>query len=552
MNESRLWERRYPATLQDYQLAPEVLQGNLVELPAQLADRHGDSAAFTVVLPNGLAADLSFRQVHELSDQFAAWLIGEQQMQVGEVVAIQLPNSLHYPIAVLGAWKAGLIVTNVNPLYTEREVRNQLTDSGASLLIACDLFVERVVPVVQELGIALLTTSLGDFFPAEIGRAIAAQTGADAAAGLPRLVDALESGAQATRTAYRTNPVALYQYTGGTTGRSKGAVLTHGNLQAVLQMAEDYINGFGMHFEPGDIILTVPPLYHIFAFNFNFLLLYRAGGRNLLIPNPRPLSNLRPAFEQFSVQWMTGVDTLFAGLLAEPWFQAAPPALKAAVSGGTALRPTTHARWLAAAGQILEGYGLTESSCFVAFNPPGEHCRPGTVGLPLPGCEVLIRTAEGQSCAPGEPGELLIRGPNVVASYLNRPDENREAFCDGWFNTGDIAVMDEQGYLRIVDRKKDLILVSGFNVYPNEVEDVLAEHPDVAEVAVVGVPDDSTGEAIRAFVALRSAGVTAEQLIQHCRERLTAYKVPRQILFREQLPKSPVGKILRAELRAEQ
>ena len=472
-------------------------------------------------------------------------------MQVGEVVAIQLPNSLHYPVAVLGAWKAGLIVTNVNPLYTEREVRNQLADSGARLLIACDLFVERVVPVVQELGVPLLTTSLGDFFAPEIGRAIVAQAGVDAN-GLPCFVDALAVGARLAPTDYRANPVALYQYTGGTTGRSKGAVLTHANLLAVLQMAEDYITGFGMPFEPGDVILTVPPLYHIFAFNFNFLLLYRSGGRNLLVPNPRSLSNLQPAFEQFPVRWMTGVDTLFAGLLAEPWLQANPPQLKAAVSGGTALRPATGERWRALAGQILEGYGLTESSCFVAFNPPGEHCRPGTVGLPLPGCDVLIRNADGKACAPGEPGELLIRGPHVVGSYLNRPDENREAFCDGWFNTGDIAVMDEQGYLRIVDRKKDLILVSGFNVYPNEVEDVLAEHPDVAEVAVVGVPDDSTGEAIRAFVALRSAGVTAEQLIQHCRERLTAYKVPRQILFREQLPKSPVGKILRAELRAEQ
>tara|TARA_Y100000782_G_scaffold35229_1_gene39466 strand:- start:844 stop:2499 length:1656 start_codon:yes stop_codon:yes gene_type:complete len=551
MTEPRLWERRYPPALQDYQLTPEQLQGNLAQLPELLAERFGDSPAFTLVLPNGLTADLSFSQVQALSDQFAAWLIHEQQMQVGEVVAVQLPNSLHYPVAVLGAWKAGLIVTNVNPLYTEREVRNQLDDSGACLLIACDLFVERAAPVAQALGISLLTTCLGDFFPPEIGRAIAAQAGVDVV-GLPRFVDALAIGARHGLAACRANPVALYQYTGGTTGRSKGAVLTHANLQAVLQMAEDYITGFGMPFEPGDVILTVPPLYHIFAFNFNFLLFYRSGGRNLLVPNPRPLSNLQPAFEQFSVQWMTGVDTLFAGLLAEPWFQAKPPALKAAVSGGTALRPTTQARWLAAAGQILEGYGLTESSCFVAFNPPGEHCRPGTVGLPLPGCDVLIRDANGNACAPGEAGELLIRGPHVVGSYLNRPDENREAFCDGWFNTGDIAVMDEQGYLRIVDRKKDLILVSGFNVYPNEVEDVLAEHPDVAEVAVVGVPDDSTGEAIRAFVALRSAGVTAEQLIQHCRERLTAYKVPRQIVFREQLPKSPVGKILRAELRAEQ
>ncbi|SFM11416.1 long-chain acyl-CoA synthetase [Halopseudomonas pachastrellae] len=358
MTEPRLWERRYPPALKHYQPSPELLLGNLAQLPELLAERYGDSPAFTLVLPNGLTADLSFSQVHALSDQFAAWLIHEQKMQVGEVVAIQLPNSLHYPVAVLGAWKAGLIVTNVNPLYTEREVRSQLADSGARLLIACDLFVERALPVAQELGVPLLTTSLGDFFVPEIGRAVAAQAGVDAS-GLPRFVDALAVGARLALTDYRANPVALYQYTGGTTGRSKGAVLTHANLLAVLQMAEDYITGFGMPFEPGDVILTVPPLYHIFAFNFNFLLLYRSGGRNLLVPNPRPLSNLQRAFEQFPVRWMTGVDTLFAGLLAESWLQANPPQLKAAVSGGTALRPATGERWRALAGQILEGYGLT-------------------------------------------------------------------------------------------------------------------------------------------------------------------------------------------------
>ncbi len=316
-------------------------------------------------------------------------------------------------------------------------------------------------------------------------------------------------------------------------------------------MAEDYLNAYGVEMERGDAIATLLPMYHIFAFNFNFLLLFLRGGRNLLVPNPRPLSNAAAVFEKFDVRWITGVDTLFAGLLAEPWLQAKPPALKLAISGGTSLRPATAERWQAKVGLIVEGYGLTETCCFVSFNPPSAASRLGTVGLPMPGCQVRIVDAQGGDLAPGAPGELLVRGPHVIQRYLNRPQETDEALVDGWFHTGDVAVMDEQGYLRIVDRKKDMILVSGFNVYPNEVEDAIAEHSDVSEVAVVGVPDAQSGEAIKAFITLHQSGLDAAGIISHCRERLTAYKVPKQIVFREQLPKSPVGKILRAQLRME-
>lgn len=552
--QARRWEQHYPTQLHGYQIDTESLAGNLADCAGENARRFGAAPAFTQVLPNGLQAELSFADIERLSDVFAAYLSREQGLQPGDVVALQLPNSLHYPVAVLGAWKAGLIVTNVNPLYTERELDAQLLDSGARLLVACDLFVKRAQQVIEQRGVSLLLTSLGDFFPAPVGQAIQQsleeQTGDDLTPQIAfqRFSEALSIGAELPLSR-RDHPVALYQYTGGTTGRSKGAVLTHANLKAVLRMAEDYLSAFGAQIEPGDIILTIPPLYHIFAFNFNFLLFFGRCGHNLLVPNPRPLANTRPAFEKFPVRWMTGVDTLYAGLLAEPWFQANPPALKLAVSGGTALRPVTGERWRALVGQILEGYGLTESSCFVAFNPPGPKERHGTVGLPLPGLDVRIADADGQALASGTPGELLVRGPNIIEHYLNRPDETREAFVDGWFRTGDIAVMDEDGYIRIVDRKKDMVLVSGFNVYPNEVEAVIAEHPDVMEVAVIGMPDEITGEAVCAFVALHRPGLDSETIIHHCRQRLTAYKVPKRIEFREQLPKSPIGKILRAHLR---
>lgn len=552
--QSHRWEKNYPSQLHGYRIDAESLAGNLADSAGENARRFGDAPSFTQVLPNGLQAGLSFTEIERLSNAFAAYLMHEQGLPAGAVVALQLPNSLHYPIAVLGAWKAGLIVTNVNPLYTERELDAQLLDSGASLLVACDLFAKRAQQVIEQRGVPLVLTSLGDFFPAPVGQAIQKsleeQTGDDLTPQIAfqRFSEALSVGAE-LQLSRRNHPVALYQYTGGTTGRSKGAVLTHANLKAVLRMAEDYLAGFGAQIEPGDIILTIPPLYHIFAFNFNFLLFFGRGGHNLLVPNPRPLANTRPAFEKFAVRWMTGVDTLYAGLLAEPWFQTNPPALKLAVSGGSALRPVTGERWRALVGQILEGYGLTESSCFVAFNPPGPKERHGTVGLPLPGLEVRIADADGHELAIGTPGELLVRGPNIIEHYLNRPDETREAFVDGWFRTGDIAVMDEDGYIRIVDRKKDMVLVSGFNVYPNEVEAVIAEHPDIMEVAVIGVPDDTTGEAVCAFVALHRPGLDGEAIIRHCRERLTAYKVPKRIEFREQLPKSPIGKILRAQLR---
>jgi long-chain acyl-CoA synthetase len=552
MHAERFWEQSYPQPLRNYRLASSAFPQGTQALAAEAAQRFSEKHAFTVVLPAGVHAHLSFNDVNALSDAFASYLAHGLKLVPGDVLAIQLPNSLHYPIAAFGAWKAGLVVTNINPLYTERELEAQLADSGAKALVACDLFREHAASVAGARGIPLLLTSLADFFPEQLATLIRQQmpSGAGSAdAGHIGFHAALEAGKALPPCSPAQHPVALYQYTGGTTGRSKGAVLTHANLLSVLRMTDDFLHAYDARFTQDDTILTALPMYHIFAFVINFLSFFQAGASNVLIPNPRPLANLRPAFEQFPVTWITGVDTLYAGLLAEPWFRENPPTLKYAISGGTALRPTTGAQWRERICPVLEGYGLTESSCIVAFNPPGDTYRPGSVGLPMPGCEVCVVDTNGERLGPGSRGELLVRGPHITSGYLNRSEETAAAFVADWFHTGDIVVMEPDGYITIVDRKKDMVIVSGFNVYPNEVEAVIAEHPGVIDVAVIGVPDEASGEALRAFVVARGPDLNADAIIRHCRERLTGYKVPKQVVFRDQLPKSAVGKILRAALR---
>ncbi|MDB5871932.1 MAG: fadD2 [Ramlibacter sp.] len=517
--------------------------------------KYGERAAFTFILPQGAHTSLSYRQVDALSSAFASWLIGGFGLSEGDVVAIQLPNCLHYPVAVLGAWKAGMIVTNVNPLYTEHEVRHQLVDSGAKALVACDLFLPRVEAMIPELGVQLMVVSLWDFFNAPVAAAIRAkmQPGLPAAppGSRPRLafMAALEAGGALAAAGPASNQTAVYQYTGGTTGRSKGAVISHRNVASVMEMTADCLNAHGGGFKAEDTVLTVLPLYHIFAFVVNFLMFLDVGARNVLIPNPRPIDNLRSAFEEFQIDWMPGVDTMFAGLLAQPWFRQSPPKMKFAVSGGTALRPGTAKDWQELVCPIIEGYGMTETTGIISCSPPVSKPWNGTVGLPIPGTQVRIIDAGGRELGTSQPGELLVRGPQVIEAYLNQPEETKSAIVDGWLHTGDIAQLEADGSIRIVDRKKDMIIVSGFNVYPNEVEAAIAAHPGVAEVAVIGVRDEATGEAVKAFVVAKAAGLEAQEVIAHCRTLLTGYKVPKQVEFMEQLPKSPVGKILRAKLR---
>ncbi len=558
----RPWKKNLPASLQDYQFDATSIPQNLSELFDKAVHDFSDAAAFSLVLPTGLAKTLSFKQIQYYSDLLARYFQHELQLQPGDVVGLQMPNCLHYPIAVFACWKAGLIITNINPLYTARELEYQLNDSQAKALIVSDMFLatfEKVIAKNNDLkSLALVTVSLSDFFDAPYQALIAKKIETDAEAQGRSLTPSIDycsfpqtfkEAEQLPELQSQTTAIALYQYTGGTTGRSKGAIITHQNLLSLVRMTGDYLRAHNSAFNQQDSILTAIPLYHIFAFSVNFLMFFEGGSHNILVPSPRPVSNLRPAFEQFKITWLTGVDTLYAGLLAEDWFVQNPPELTCAISGGTALRPATAEHWKAKIGNIIEGFGMTETSCAAMLHPPISIIRQGSVGFPLPGSEIKIVDVQGNEVPLGSAGELCVKGPHIVQGYLNRPEESADTFVEGWLHTGDIAQLDEDGFCYILDRKKDMVLVSGFNVYPNEIEAVIAEHPDIIEVAVIGVPDVQTGEAVKAYIATRNPSLFTDEILAHCKEHLTAYKVPKVIEILPELPKSTVGKILRAELR---
>ena len=361
--------------------------------------------------------------------------------------------------------------------------------------------------------------------------------------------DEINTPIQHYRSGIQPDDIACLQYTGGTTGVSKGAMLSHKNILMNVAQTMELITGV----EKGkEVALTALPLYHIFAFTVNFLGFFSIGAHNILIPNPRPLSNLKRAFENYKITWMSGVNTLFNGLNNELWFLDSPPKhLKFASSGGMAMQSSVAERWEEITGApALEGYGLTETSPVLTFNPLGK-TRTNSIGIPLPSTDIRCLDEKGKEVPVGEAGELAARGPQIMLGYWKKPDETAKTMMDGWLLTGDIATMDKDGYFRIVDRKKDMILVSGFNVYPNEIEDVLAAHPGVMEVAVIGVPDGAAGEAVKAFIVKQDETLTTESIRSYCKEHLTNYKVPKLVEFRDELPKSNVGKILRKDLRVE-
>jgi len=561
----RPWLDHYPSDV-PHDLPPVPFK-NVAELIRNAANTYGKTTAFTQVMPNGMNGSLTYAQVDLLSDRFAIYLREVAGLNSGDRVAVQMPNCLSYPIVAFGILKAGLVLVNTNPLYTATEMVHQFSDSGAKALVVIDMFADRLPEVLPKTNIeTVVTVKISEFFPTLVNGVIRAtqkyfsRTIPKIKVEHTRFSDALALGSKQFSdeklktylASVDTNSVAALQYTGGTTGVSKGAMLSHGNLATnTLQL----ISMCGDYMRPGkEIVITALPLYHIFAFTINLLGFWHIGGRNLLVPSPRPPSNLKRVFENYKVTWMTGVNTLFNALLNERWFVDSPPKhLRASAAGGMALHDSVSERWRQITGTpIVEGYGLTESSPVLTFNPLGGQGKDGTIGIPVPSTMVKCVTEKGTEAAVGEPGEIYASGPQIMLGYWQRPEETKEAISGGWLKTGDIATRDSDGYFTIVDRKKDMILVSGFNVYPNEVEEQIAALEGVLEVGVIGIPNAGSGEKVKAFIVAGAKPPTEAEVIAHCRVALAAYKVPSSVEFVTELPKSPIGKILRRELRAQQ
>ena len=550
----KIWLRSYPKgvpaeiDVNEYASVREVFE----ESCGKFATR----PAFTC-----MGKTLTFAELDTLSAAFGAYLQGAG-CKKGTRVALMMPNILQYPVCLFGVLRAGCTVVNVNPLYTARELEHQLTDSGAEVIVVVENFAHTLQEVVARTRVRnVIVTSIGellgfkgfivDFVLRHVKKMIPAYT----IPGAIRLSDALAEGRKRAleRVPLGHEDIAFLQYTGGTTGVAKGAMLLHRNIVANLLQARAWLLPF-MDAERREIVITPLPLYHIFSLTANCLTFMTLGGENVLIPNPRDIPGFVKAMSKFRFTSFTGVNTLFNALLNNADFAKLNfSSLRLTLGGGMAVQEAVALRWKEVTGSpLIEAYGLTETSPAATINPLNLAAYNGSIGLPISSTDVELRDDAGKAVALGQPGELCLRGPQVMAGYWQRPDETAKVIDkDGWLATGDVGVIDEQGYIRIVDRKKDMILVSGFNVYPNEIEGVLAMHPGVLECAAIGVPDKKSGEAVKLYVVKKDPALTADAVLQHCREHLTAYKCPRDVEFRNDLPKSNVGKILRRELREE-
>ena len=505
---------------------------------------------------------LTYAEVGKLAENFASYLQNVLKLPRGERVAIMLPNLLQYPIALFGILQAGLVAVNTNPLYTPRELEHQLKDSGATTIIVLENFANTLELVLPRTQIKhVIVASVGEMFGFFKGtlmnfvlRKIKKMVPEYRISGAIPFQTTLKEGA-----AHTFSPVtltredtALLQYTGGTTGVAKGAVLSHGNICANMLQAKEWIKN--QLREGKETVIAALPLYHIFALTVNLMIFTNAGSKIILITNPRDMKGFIGELKKERISVFIGVNTLFNGMVNQPDFATVDFSnLRLTLGGGMATQKAVAEKWKKITGTpIVEAYGLTEASPGVCANPLNIPAYTGGIGLPIPSTEVELRDADGKEVGIGQPGELWVRGPQVMKGYWNRPEETAKTIdARGFLETGDIAVMDEKGWLKLVDRKKDLIVVSGFNVYPNEVEDVAASHPKVLEAACIGVSSPKTGEALKLFIVKKDESLTAEELIAFCRTELTAYKVPKDIEFRDELPKSNVGKILRRELRKE-
>jgi long-chain acyl-CoA synthetase len=549
----RIWLKSYPEGV------PAEIDLQRLRTLAQLIDEacagHADSVAYVQ-----MGRAVTYRDVDRLARQFSAYLQKTLGLRKGERIAIMLPNVLQYPIAMFGALRSGLAVVNTNPLYTAPELEHQLVDSGASAIVVLENFahvVQKVLPQTQVKHV--FVTSVGEMlnFPksAIVNYVVRKRRKQVPPWNIPGAITfkaALAAGARLTPDPVELRPedLAYLQYTGGTTGVAKGAMLTHANITANILQAEAWVRP---HFkEPGTLITPIP-LYHIFALTANCLLFLRLGWRNVLITNPRDFPALIKELKKYPFRFISGVNTLFNAMLNTPGFDSIDfSSLQITLGGGMAVQASVAKRWKEVTGKILtQAWGLTETSPAACINPPLEDFN-GAIGLPIPSTDVAIKNDAGEDLPSGEIGEICVKGPQVTVGYWNRPDETTKVMLPGgWLRTGDIGRMDDRGYVFIEDRKKDMILVSGFNVYPNEVEAVAASHPGVLEAAAVAQPDEHSGEVVALYVVRKDPALTERALIDFCRQSLAAYKVPRHVYFRNELPKSNVGKILRKNLREE-
>ena len=507
-----------------------------------------------------MGKSITYAELDHLSAQFAGYLQGELKLPAGTRVALMMPNLLQYPVALFGALRAGYTVVNVNPLYTARELEHQLRDAGAEVVVIVENFAYTLDQVRARVGVKhIVVTSLGEMlgFPKSllvnfVVRRIKKMVPDWHLEGAVHFADALSLGAahRLQQVEIGHEDIAFIQYTGGTTGVAKGAILTHRNIIANLQQAHAWIRPF---LEEGEeVVITALPLYHIFSLTANCLTFFKIGAANVLITNPRDIPGFVKELSKHKFTAITGVNTLFNALLNHPDFADLDFShLHVALGGGMAVQKAVAEKWRKVTGiALVEAYGLTETSPAVTINPLDLPEFNHSIGLPVPSTEISIRDDADIEQHIGQRGELCVRGPQVMRGYWQRPEDTRRAFTpDGFLRTGDIALIDEKGFVFIVDRKKDMILVSGFNVYPNEIEDVVASHPGVLEVAAIGVPDERSGEAVKVFVVRKDPKLTEAELLDYCHKNLTGYKVPRRIEFRDELPKSNVGKILRRELR---
>ncbi len=549
----KVWLKNYPKGVPEF--AELGKYNSLAHMFDECAERHSNLPAFV-----NMGASLSFSELNIESYNFAAYLQAELGLVKGDRVAIMLPNLLQFPVALYGVLRAGLVAVDVNPLYTARELEHYLKDSGAKAIVILENFADVLTEVIDETSVEkVILARVGDMlgFPKSllVNFVLKYVKHSIPKYNLDNLIlfnEVLAVGQQRqlVKPEINQDDLAFLQFTGGTTGLAKGAMLSHGNLLANVSQAGAF---FGPALDEGkEIVITALPLYHIFSLTANCFLFTKIGGLNYLITNPRDMKGFVKELSKIKFSVITGVNTLFNGLLNTDGFSDLDFShLKVTLGGGMAVQESVANEWHELTGCVLaEAYGLTEASPAVTMNPYDLKKYNGTIGLPIPNTEISIQDDDGKHLGIEEAGELCVRGPQVMQGYWNRPEETKKVLSDdGWFGTGDIAMVSDEGFVRIVDRKKDMILVSGFNVYPNEIENVVQSHAGVLEVAAVGVDDEESGEVVKIFIVKKDPALTEDDILEHCKDRLTRYKWPKHIEFRDELPKTNVGKILRRALR---